>query len=497
MDRKEFIKISVGGTAYVLFGGLGGFAAGCKKKTMAAMNSMSVSSGTFNNPLRKLQILDGSSPIVFKAAENKATIVKDKTSMVYGYSGNILAPLIRVNNGQNVVVNFTNQLEEETNIHWHGLILPENMDGHPRHIVLPGQSFTYQFTISQKAGTNWFHPHPHLKTGRQVHKGLAGMFIVNDPEETALNLPSGEFEIPLIIQDKRIYSDGSLNYSPEADDVMSGYFGQNICVNGSWSPFLNVKTRTYRLRILNGSNARAYNLSLNTGNSFYVIGSDGGLLPQTQTVSQLLLSPGERADVLLDLSKATPGNEIFLQSNTFDGGDSQGSQSFQILKFVVDEQSPEPFTIPASLIGFTALGASQAIRTRSFDIANAHSGGHAGMDMGSSASIHKIGGKSFEMERIDETVKGGTVEIWEFDNSNGTDLHPMHMHGIHFQVLSRTGGRSAIQAHETGWKDTVLCLPGEKVKIIMKFPDNPGLFAFHCHNLEHEDSGMMLNYKIS
>ncbi len=496
MDRKKFIQLSSSATLFTLFGGVSWLLEGCKKTAMNMAKSISVNSGNFDNPLRLLPVLNGASPINFTAKQNQTTVIKGKISNALGFANDILAPVIKVNNGQTVSINVTNQLEEKTNIHWHGLIIPENMDGHPQYTINQGSSFNYQFTINQKAGTNWFHPHPHLTTGKQVNKGLAGIFIINDTEEAALNLPSGEFELPLIIQDKRIYSDGSINYSPEARDVMSGYFGQYVCVNGSWSAYHNIKTKIYRLRLLNGSNARVYNLSFSNNLDFNIIGSDGGLLAATQTTNSLLLSPGERADVLVDFSAVTVGTEIYLQSNSFNGGDSQGSESFKILKFKVTEQITETFTIPTSLAVFTPIPSSQAIKTRSFDIANNHSGGHGGMNMGSSSSIHKIGGKSFNMDRIDETVTASTTEIWEFDNSAGADLHPMHLHGVHFQVLSRVGGRGIILPHETGWKDTVLCMPNEKVKIIMTFPNNLGKFAFHCHNLEHEDSGMMLNYKI-
>ena len=496
MDRKKFIKLSSSATVFTLFGGIGWLLEGCKKTAMNMAKSIAVNSGNFDNPLRLLPILNGSSPINFTAKQITTTIIKGKTTKALGYTDDILAPIIKVNNGQTVSINFTNQLEEKTNIHWHGLIIPENMDGHPQYTVKQGSAFNYQFAINQKAGTNWFHPNPHLTTGKKVNKGLAGMFIINDTEETALNLPSGEFELPLIIQDKRIYSDGSINYSPEGTDVMSGYFGQYICVNGSWSAFHNIKTKIYRIRLLNGSNARVYNLSFSNGAAFNIIGSDGGLLGTTQVASSLILSPGERADVLVDFSTVSVGTEIYLQNNSFSGGDSQGTESFKIMKFKVTEQLTETFSIPTSLVVFNPIPTSQSIKTRSFEIANNHAGGHGGMNMGSSSSIHKIGGKSFDMDRIDETVTAGTTEIWEFDNSAGADLHPMHLHGVHFQVVSRIGGRGIILPHETGWKDTVLCMPSEKVKVIVTFPTNLGKFAFHSHNLEHEDSGMMLNYKI-
>jgi FtsP/CotA-like multicopper oxidase with cupredoxin domain len=501
MERKKFLKITGSAAALAFFGGITSLLESCKRASMDMSSAISVITGKFDNILRLPPIINGTSPINLVAKRNTASIIKGKTSYVLGYGDSILAPIIKVNNGQNVSINFQNQLEEITNIHWHGLIIPENMDGHPRYLVQPNSTFNYQFSINQQAGTNWFHPHPHLKTGRQVFRGLAGMFIVNDSEEAALNLPSGEFELPVIIQDKRIYADGSINYSPEEMDVMSGYFGQYICVNGSWSAYHNVKTKVYRLRILNGSNARVYNLSFSNGIPFNIIGSDSGLLGSTQIIGNVILSPGERIDVLVDFSSLSVGAEFYLQSNTFNGGDSQGSESFKIMKFNVTEQVPETFSIPSSLVAFVPISPSLSIKTRTFDISNIHmampENGNMNMGMNMDMSkMHNIGGKSFDMERIDETVSANTTEIWEFDNAAGEDLHPMHLHGVQFQVISRTGGRGVILPHEMGWKDTVLCMPGEKVKIIMTFPNNLGTFAFHCHNLEHEDSGMMLNFKI-
>ena len=495
MQRKDFIRLSGGTTAFVLFGGISWLFQSCSKSGMKSMGSISVMEGDFDYLLPIPQTLLGTNVISLNAKSNTASIIKGKKSRVLGYSGGILGSIIKVQNGQSVNIDFINGLEEETNIHWHGLIIPADMDGHPEKIIQPGSSFNYNFTVNQRAGTYWFHPHTHMKTAKQVFKGLAGIFIVSDSEETTLNLPSGEFEIPLVIQDKRIYSDGSLNYSPTTDDVMSGYFGDYICVNGAWSSYHEVKTRIHRLRIVNGSTARVYNLSFSNNANFYLIGSDAGLIATSQSINSLIIAPGERADILIDFSSVPIGSEVFLQSNTFNGGDSQGTAAFKIMKFKIVTQEAENFTIPSSLSAITSLSPASAIRSRSFDIANSH-GGMNMENMGSMGNVHNIGGKSFDINRIDETVKAGDTEIWEFDNTNGMDIHPMHIHGLHFQVLSRTGGRNSVQPHETGWKDTVLLMPGEKVRVIMTFPNNLGKFVFHCHNLEHEDSGMMLNFKI-
>ena len=250
--------------------------------------------------------------------------------------------------------------------------------------------------------------------------------------------------------------------------------------------------------MLNGSNARIYNLALSSGDPFTVIGSDGGLLSSPETVSNLLLAPGERADLLLDFGKMNQNGEVFLQSNPFSGADSQGSQGFKIMRFVVDKAESDSFVLPAALNNIPALPAASAAKTRTFDIGISMegSGKHKMGKMKNMTGMHTINGKTFSMDRIDESVPLNNVEIWEFNNTKGDEPHPMHMHGTFFQVLSRAGGRSKIQPHERGWKDTVLVMPGENVRVITKF-ERAGKFVFHCHNLEHEDDGMMLNFQVS
>lgn len=445
--------------------------------------------GSFDRALIIPPVSNGGASL--NAQFSVSEILKGKSSTTLSYANGLLGPTIKANSGDTVNVSLQNSLSEETNIHWHGLILPENMDGHPKDVAPPGGSLNYSLPIIQRAGTYWYHPHPHGMTGKQVFMGLAGMFIVNDPEEASLNLPSGEFEIPIIIQDKH-FDGNNLEYSPNDDEIMTGYLGEQILVNGLHAPFLSVASGWYRLRILNGSTARVYNLALSAGKQMVIIGSDGGLLPSPETVSNILLGPGERLDVLVDFSGLSDGNEIFLVSNKFSEFNVQGRQSFNLMKFKVDRASSSNFTPPSSLSTISPLSPAQSVKTRTLDIAQmiGGEGGHGGMGR------HSINGKIFEMDRVDETVSAGTTEIWEFDNSEGDEIHPMHIHGVQFQLLERIGGRNKIIASEKGWKDTILLMPGEKVRIIMTFPEYTGVFVFHCHNLEHEDDGMMLNYKI-
>jgi blue copper oxidase len=346
--------------------------------------------------------------------------------------------------------------------------------------------------VIQRAGTYWYHPHAHGITAKQVFMGLAGMFIVNDDEESALNLPSGEFEIPLIIQDKH-FTGSSLDYSPSEDEVMTGFLGEQILVNGVHAPFLNVASGWYRMRILNGSTARVYNLAMTGGIGMNIIGSDGGLLAAPEKVSSVLLGPGERIDVLVDFSSLAVGAEVHLVSNKFSEFNVQGRQAFKVMKFKVDRVGGLEFSLPPILSQIHPINHGASIRTRTFDISamGGGEGGHGGMGR------HSINGKVFEMERVDEIVQASTTEIWEFDNIIGDEIHPMHIHGVQFQVLQRMGGRNQIFPSEKGWKDTVLVMPGEKVRVAMTFPEYIGVFVFHCHNLEHEDDGMMLNYKIT
>ncbi|MEO6168366.1 MAG: multicopper oxidase domain-containing protein, partial [Chitinophagales bacterium] len=412
----------------------------------------------------------------------------------YGYQNDaLLGPTLKVSSGQPLSVNVQNNLVEPTNIHWHGLTTPENMDGYPTDLIQAGSSFNYNFPVNSRAGMYWYHPHSDKKTGEHTFKGLAGLIIVNDAEESALNLPSGQQELLLVIQDKRI-SGNTINYAPAETEVITGYMGTYVFVNGVYAPFYSLSTRQYRVRILNGSNARVYHLALSDTASFTVIGSDGGLMATPETVNSILVGPGERVDLIVDFRNYALNSEVFLISKTFDGGIAQGTQEFKIMKFVVSQQEADTFILPAALSSYNVLSESQSTHSRSFDISNPHGTmGHSGHESGMG---HNIGGKTFDANRIDEYVTAGAIEVWTFDNSLGEEPHPMHLHGVQFQLLDRAGGRGVIEPWEKGWKDTALLMPKEKVQVIIPFGSSTGKFVFHCHNLEHEDDGMMLNYLI-
>jgi blue copper oxidase len=501
MERRDFIKR---GSMTAILGLIAPsiLLESCRKSSMKmdSFSQVKVIEGLFNTILPIPSSVNAAGINSLTAQRAIASIIKNKSTNVYGYHGGILGPLIKVNNGDMLAINFTNNLSEETNVHWHGLLVPQNMDGHPDNVVSAGGSYQYNFSINQRAGLYWYHPHPNMKTARQAYMGLAGFFIVNDAEETALNLPSGNYELPIVIQDKRFYPDYSLNYSPNSGDKMNGFFGQYIVVNGVYSPSKDVDTCWYRVRVLNGSTARIYNLALSNGATFHVIGSDAGLLSVPENVSSILLSPGERIDLLINFSSYTLGTEIFLQSNSFSGSDVQGSDSFKIMKFNVTQQVSNSFSLPSSLSSIIPIPASQATTTRTWILGemNMGSGNMGGMSdsSGGMNMQHTINDKTYQSNEILASVNAGSTEIWEIDNSKNTEIHPMHIHGVQFQILERIGGRNSLIASEKGWKDTVLLMPNEKIKLIMTFPQNKGKFLIHCHNLEHEDSGMMVNFEI-
>lgn len=500
MKRRNFIKISGLSTGTVLTGGTAaGFLAscsGCNKEHHIGLmtEAVTVTEGDFSRLLSYPAQAGANHTLTAQAT---VANIKGTNIPLLGYQPNsLLGPSFRINRGDVMNVLLQNNLSEHTNIHWHGLKIPALMDGHPDQLASAGGTFRYQFTINQRAGLSWYHPHPHEMTGKQVFQGLAGMFIINDTEEAALSLPSGQYELPLVIQDKRISSNG-ITYNPSMEEVMAGYMGESIIVNGIYSPYTEVATRYYRLRILNGSNARVYNLALSNNADLIIIGNDGGLLKNPVKVKEILVAPGERLDVLVNFSSSTIGTEIYLVSKEFgNGGNAQGKQGFKIMKFKVAVSSAITFTVPANLSAITPIAAASAVRTRVFEISNAME--HHGVPMNNGMQMrHRINGKLFDSSRIDETVAANTNEIWVFDNSNGDEPHPMHLHGVFFQVLQRSGGRGNLIATENGWKDTVLVMPGETVKVLVPFENNTGKFVFHCHNLEHEDDGMMLQYQLS
>jgi FtsP/CotA-like multicopper oxidase with cupredoxin domain len=406
---------------------------------------------------------------------------------VFAVNGSVPGPTIRVQRGQEFVSQIDNQLAEPLVLHWHGILAPERMDGHPRDAVGAGQSYDLRFPVNQRASTSWYHAHTDLLTAEQVYAGVAGLFIVEDPEEQALDLPRSDHDVPLVIADRRSNAQRQFTYAPTMMDIMAGYLGDVALVNGTPEAWLSVDQNLYRFRLLNGSNARVFKIAFSDDHPFHLIGSDGGLLPAPIQVTSAMLAPGERLEILMDFSGYSLGDSGVLKSLSFPctggmmGGPPQGIE-MNLMQFYVDDPTGVRQTPPATLIPFVPHDPDQVQRTRIFTLA-------AGP-----MARHTINGQLFEMERIDFAVPFGDLEIWEYRN-NSMQPHPMHMHATHFQVLERVG-QPDIRPEDRGWKDTVLVDPGETVRVLLRFDAHPGLFVHHCHNLEHEDIGMMQNFEV-
>jgi FtsP/CotA-like multicopper oxidase with cupredoxin domain len=383
---------------------------------------------------------------------------------VLAYNSYFPGPTFRANSGDAASIQFTNGLSEATTIHWHGMIVPTDADGQPQDLVAPGATYSYEFPINQRACLNWYHPHPHMATGKQVVLGLAGAFIINDAEETALGLPSGNYEIPLIVRDVNFNRAGNIIYNPTS----SGYLAKNPMVNGTRAPYLNVDTALYRFRVLNGASARLFKLALSNGAPFNLIGNDGGLLETAVEVSQIEFSPGERLDLLIDFRGLPVDTKVMLQDL---------NAGWNLLEFRVTHEVTDDHTIPTTLSTITPLSDPQTTRSFSFD------------------GMTRINGQEYDLNRIDFEVPFGETELWRF-TTNGNAPHPVHIHGASFQVQSRTGGRGVLFPWEQGWKDTVLLNDRETVEILIRFDGYPGRYLMHCHKLEHEDQGMMTNFEV-
>ncbi len=464
---------------------------------------------------------------IFSGAETsilryQAKVNEGSGESIQTLSGSYLGPIFRVRRGQRVQVRLNNELPDPTIIHWHGLKIPEEMDGHPRYAVAPGKSYDYDFQVINRAGMYWFHPHPHQLTGPQVYYGLAGLFIVSDEEEATLGLPAGEFDLPLVIQDRAFDSQNQMVYLANGMmDSMTGFLGDTILVNGAPNASMDVQASAYRLRLLNGSNSRIYKLAWQDGTPLTVIATDGGLLEAPVTRDYITMGPGERVELWADFSGRSAGSEMKLVSLPFTdfsggmmGGGMMGGSGLpngsplDIVSLRIGEKGADVTPLPSQLSTIERHNANDAVNQnnpRSFTLAM------QGM-------VHTINNRLFEMDVVarDEIVQLGDLEVWEFANLEGGGggmgmgmmnmemPHPMHIHGVQFQVL----GRELAQGNESvykdlsagfvddGWKDTVLVMPGEKVQVLVRFENYKGTFLYHCHNLEHEDAGMMRNYEV-
>ncbi|NPV09168.1 MAG: multicopper oxidase family protein [Anaerolineae bacterium] len=544
VSRRKFLRGAQVGAAFALGGSLGAFAPGSRPLLATAgerLGPAAVPSAPAVAPQMDMGPFVPDAEISLSATEKWVQILPGSQTRVWGYEGQLLSgsgatveaipgsylgPIIRVQSGTKLRLHLHNNLPEETVLHPHGLRVPEDADGQPMQAFGPGETKVYEFQVIDPACPAWFHPHPHMRTAYQVAMGLAGLFYVTDPVEAAAvpGAGTGANDIPLVIQDRTFDASNQFLYQPHH---LWGYLGDRILVNGQPDASLSLEPRAYRLRVLNGSNARTFKLAWSNGMPLQVIGTDGGLLPAVAQRSYVTLMPGERADLWADFT-ALARKQVVLQSQSFDpgggmmgggggggggmggggrhggggggmGGDGMGSAlpngaAFNILTVNVGRKA----TTKPVLGPLPAL----PVRWDASNVANFSQPVPFTLDM--YMMTWYINGRLYEMMAVaeDEMVYKDVPIAWEWIN-NGPIPHPMHIHNVQFQVVGRTP-TSALSSYATvnqgfvdsGWKDTVTVWPGERVKIAMNFGPHTGMYMYHCHILEHEDMGMMRNLMI-
>jgi len=566
-NRRQFLQHSALGLATAAFPGL-----------LLANKSQIRSSPTRGfNPDIEIEMTARKAyiPILKKGPNTQvqkyyAKLLKGPKETLQHLKGNYLGPILNYEKGQKVRIYFNNSLSEPSIIHWHGLHVPQKSDGHPMYTIPPGERFVYEFEVMNRAGTSFYHSHTHELTAEQVYQGLAGLITVTDEEEKKLDLPRGEYDLPLVIQDRNFNDRNQLRYLHGMHGRMSGFLGDTILVNGKPDVEFSVKSRAYRFRALNGSNSRIYKLGWEDGTPLTAIGTDGGLLEKPETRPYIMLASGERVDLWLDFSDRPVGSKLVMYSLPYTGamppmyermqnrkGDSgkgmggmrggmmggrmgkmggmgmmggglaQGAK-FPIATFKVTEKVSDSPKLPRRLVKFDRLTEK--------DVDNANKPLPIAISMRPMAP--RLNGKSFSLEKVldFERVPVGSIKKikifhdhgmkkdehgeMKMDDNKGSGMgmmgggmgggmmmsmaHPIHLHGQQYQIISRKteGTRKDEYATvkdgfiDSGWKDTVLVMPGEEIEIIKPFQDFKGFFLYHCHNLEHEDLGMMRQFYV-
>ncbi|MFW0791160.1 multicopper oxidase family protein [Gordonia sp. CPCC 205333] len=426
---------------------------------------------------------DGVRRFTLRATSGNSEMITGKQTATWGFNGAVLGPTLRARRGERVAVAITNDLPEPTTVHWHGMSIPAEFDGGPHQMIPSGSSAEPRWTIEQQAATLWYHPHPHGTTQRHVLRGLSGLFLVDDADSDSLDLPKtyGVDDIPVIIQDRRFTAEGAID---EADNSDIGSLGDTIITNGISNAYLSITTGAVRMRILNGSSGRIYNLGMSDNRSFDVVGSDGGLLPSPVTMRRIQLSPGERAEIVIRIS---PGENVTLTSNPIsDHGGVKKSDAaqfgmvdrFDILRLRCRPTLAHRSPTPTALVPATRIVTDRAVH-RYFDL-----------------QWFMINRKRMDMSRIDFEARVGGTEVWTVRNKDNWP-HNFHVHDAQFQIIDIDGDRPP--AYIAGRKDTVYIPPGGSVRFALRWSDHADPmypYMFHCHLLMHEDQGMMGQFLV-
>ncbi|MEV8636707.1 multicopper oxidase domain-containing protein [Streptosporangium sp. NPDC051023] len=388
---------------------------------------------------------------------------------VLGYGGGFVGPTIRARSGRRVVVRYRNGLDRAVNTHLHGGHVAASNDGYPMDLIEPGRSRYYEYPNNQPGATLWYHDHTHHREAEHVYRGMHGFYLLEGEDERRLRLPSKEYDVPIMLTDAHFNENGALIYAPEDTPNRN-----TLLANGRPQPYFPVAARRYRFRLLNVSNFRTFHLRLD-GMTMTQIGSDGGLLPAPVNRDEVVLSPGERAEVVVDFAGCPIGGKVVLND-----------VSGPVLRFDVVTGAADDSRVPDVLRPLPALPSLPAGRTdREITLK---------VDMVRGAAY--INGKVFDPDRVDARVRRGSTEVWRITNLD-TDIaldHNLHLHLVQFRILDRDGAPPL--PGESGLKDTVLVPAGTSVRIQVTFGDFLGRYLYHCHMLEHSVGGMMAQMEI-
>ncbi|MDH1752655.1 multicopper oxidase CueO [Citrobacter freundii] len=505
-------------------------------------------------PIPELLTADASNRIQLIVQAGQSNFA-GKTATTWGYNGNLLGPAVKLNKGQSVNVDIHNQLAEETTLHWHGLEIPGEVDGGPQGIIPAGGKRSVTFTPDQRAATCWFHPHQHGKTGHQVAMGLAGLVLIEDEEIRKLMLPKqwGIDDVPVIIQDKQFSADGQVDYQLDIMTAAVGWFGDTLLTNGAIYPQHAAPRGWLRLRLLNGCNARSLNIAASDNRPLYVIASDGGLLAEPVKVTELPMLMGERFEVLVDISDGKAFDLVTLPVSQMGMAIAPFDKPHPVMR-VQPLLITASGTLPDTLTSMPSLPSLEGLTVRKLQLSmdpmldmmgmqmlmkkfggqamagmdhgkmmghmnndnmdhgnmnhgnmnhgemgNMQHGNMGNMKHGGSFDFHnanRINGQAFDMNKPMFAAAKGQHERWVISGQGDMMLHPFHIHGTQFRILSENGKAPA--AHRAGWKDTVR-VEGGVSEVLVKFDhDAPKEHAYmaHCHLLEHEDTGMMLGFTV-
>jgi len=475
---------------------------------------------------------DAQGAIALGAGAGAVRFLPGQPTATYGYNGPFLGPALRLRRGQAVTIDFVNHLAEPTTVHWHGLVIPGDVDGGPHRPVAPGGRWRPSFSVDQPAATLWYHPHFYPTTATQVIRGLAGLLIVDDEETDRLKLPSrwGIDDIPLIIQDRRFRQDGQFFERMNLTAVTNGYVGDVPLVNGARYPEARTARGWVRLRLLDGSNARSYLLKASDDRSLFVIGSDGGLLENPVEMKQIMIYAGERFEVMVDCRSgasfdliAVPVGAPIMRLPPFDGptplvtirpdgADGSGALPTALVKLppappalppigqqlVMNMFRDEAGMMPLMKAGLMTMAqdgkTDAAVIARVIRLIE----DQPELSRAAQLSANGVNGKAFALDEPGFAAERGQLLRWRLSEASDRMPHPVHVHGCQFRIVSQNG--EPPEAYRAGWKDIAPISGGGFSDILVSFPHRAGPdapYMAHCHILEHEDSGMMAQFTVA